>query len=267
MNDSQLHGVVLYLPVLTTLFSVFFSVSLFSRYRAKGGGLHLLWWGIGMVTYGVGTFTEAYTSIVGWSPVAFRVWYVAGAFLGGYPLAQGSIYLLHRRRFAHLSAWVMSLGIALAALFVFATPLDTSLAEAHRLSGRVIEWRWIRFISPVINLYAVYFLVGGAIRSAVRFRRVPRLRHRYLGNILIAVGALLPAFGGAATRAGVVEALYVTELAGLLLIYGGYRMNIGEPVSVRRRVPAALGMAEPQAVAQVARLEGQRSGPDADPRS
>ena len=50
--------------------------------RRLGGGLHLLWWGIGMATYGIGTFTEAYTSIFGWTPAVFRAWYIAGAFLG-----------------------------------------------------------------------------------------------------------------------------------------------------------------------------------------
>jgi len=46
---------------------------------------------------------------------------------------------------------------------------------------------------------------------------------------MIAVGALLPGIGGAATRAGYVEALYVTELLGLLLIYAGYRACILAP--------------------------------------
>ena len=115
-------------------------------------------------------------------------------------------------------------------MLVFLTPLDISLAEPHRLSGRVIEWTWIRAISPFFNLYAVLFLVGGAIVSAVRFRTSPKFRHRYVGNILIAVGAILPGIGGAMTRAGYVEVLYVTELVGLILIYAGYRLNVSKKV-------------------------------------
>jgi outer membrane receptor protein involved in Fe transport len=236
-----LHRIVLHLPILTTLCSVAFSIHLFSRYRRKGGGLHLLWWGIGMVTYGIGTFTEAWTTLFGWHPAVFRAWYVAGAFLGGYPLAQGSIYLLMTRRFAHLSAIVVSSAIAVAGVLVFLTPLDLSLAEPHRLSGEVIGWQELRLISPFINLYSVLFLVGGAIVSALRFRRAPALRHRYVGNIFIAVGAILPGIGGAMTRAGYVEALYLTELVGLTLIWVGYRLSIGagpEP-SVRRTATAA----------------------------
>ncbi len=245
MDPTPLHRAVLYLPAVTTVCAVVFCWQLFARYRAKGGGLHLLWWGIGMVTYGIGTLTEATTSILGWRPEVFRLWYVSGAFLGGYPLAQGSIYLLMNRKFADRSAWVVSSLIGVAAIFVFLTPLDLSMVETYRLSGRVIEWRWIRLISPFINLYSVFFLVGGAVLSAVRFRRTPQLRGRYVGNILIAVGALLPGIGGALTRAGLVEALYVTELAGLLLIYRGYRMNIATKAPVAaRRTPAAAGIAK-----------------------
>ncbi len=238
----SLHQLVLHLPVATTLVAAFFCFHLFTRYRAKGGGKHLLWWGIGMLTYGIGTFTEAYTTLFGWDPTVFRAWYVAGAFLGGYPLAQGSIYLLMSRRFANRSAWIVCSLIAVAGVLVFLTPLDLSLVETQRLSGRVIEWEWLRLISPFINLYAAAFLIGGAVVSAMRFRREPAHRARYVGNILIAVGALLPGIGGTMTRAGMVEALYVTELAGLLLIYAGYRKCIEAPA------PAVMRGAVPRAV-------------------
>ena len=76
-----------------------------------------------------------------------------------------------------------------------------------------------------------------SIVSALRFRRTPQLRNRYIGNILIAVGALLPGIGGAATRAGFVEVLYVTELIGLLLIYWGYRKNISGTEQTTGHVP------------------------------
>jgi len=190
-----------------------------------------------MATYGIGTFTEAFTTIVGWNPLVFRLWYIAGAFLGGYPLAQGSIYLLMKRKFADRSAVVMTTFIAVASLIVLVVPLDVSLSESHRLSGNVIQWQWVRLISPFINTYSLIFLVGGAFVSALRFRQTPELRNRYLGNILIAIGALLPGIGGSLTRAGYVEALYITELAGLLLIYWGYRKNIMGKIPAKTRLP------------------------------
>ena len=238
MNETTtlgpLHQLILFLPAITTVLSAVFCYQLFSRYRAKGGGLHLLWWGIGMATYGIGTFTEAYTSIFGWDPAIFRAWYIAGAFLGGYPLAQGSIYLLMSRKFAHRSAIIVSGLIGVASIFVLLTPLNVAAAESHRLSGEVIVWSQIRLFSPFINIYSLIFLAGGAAVSAYRFRSAGSLRHRYVGNVLIAIGAILPGIGGSMTRAGYVEVLYVTELVGLCLIYSGYRLNIRRPVAAAR---------------------------------
>ena len=105
-----------------------------------------------------------------------------------------------------------------------------------------MTWRWVRFISPFVNLYAVIFLIGGALRSAIRFARTREAHHRAVGNALIAVGAILPGIGGSFTRFGHVEVLYVTEFIGLLLIFAGYRFATRErtagssPSSIRSHV-------------------------------
>ena len=70
------------------------------------------------------------------------------------------------------------------------------------------------------------FLVGGAIVSAVRYRRTRETYPRFIGNVYIAIGAILPGIGGAFTRFGHTEVLYVTELIGLLCIFAGYRLNV-----------------------------------------
>ena len=87
-----------------------------------------------------------------------------------------------------------------------------------------MEWQWVRLFSPLLNTYALIFLVGGAGWSAWRYwRRSDRPKSLVQGNALIAVGALLPGIGGSFTRAGHVEVLYITELLGLSLIWLGYR--------------------------------------------
>jgi hypothetical protein len=77
-------------------------------------------------------------------------------------------------------------------------------------------------MTPFINLYAFIFLVGGAVFSAVKYSKNTRYKKRFTGNLLIAVGGLLPGIGGSFTKFGYVEVLYVTELIGLLFIYLGY---------------------------------------------
>jgi hypothetical protein len=227
---------VYYLPIATTLLAVIFCLELGRRYTLDHARLHYLWWSIGVAVYGLGTLTEALTTILGWHPPLFRAWYISGALLGGAPLAQGTVYLLLPRRVANALATVLLTYVVVAAACVILSPLDLTLVEPHRLSGRVLVWHWVRYLSPVVNLYAVIFLIGGAIVSAFRYQGDAETRHRFIGNLLIAVGAILPGIGGTATRMGHVEVLYVTELLGLLLIWRGYRLNV--------RSSAARGLAQ-----------------------
>ncbi len=218
-----------YLPIATTLVAVAFGVVLFRHWRRKPDALYLAWWTFGVAAYGVGTLTESLTTLFGWDPWVFRAWYVSGALLGGFPLAQGTVYLLMKKQTAHVLAAIVVTIILTAAVFVFLSPLDYGAVEGHRLSGRVLEWSWVRAFSPFVNIYAVIFLVGGAAWSAWKYRNAgSEHRQRVLGNVLIAVGAILPGIGGSATRAGYVEVLYVTELVGLLTIWLGYRQIAGD---------------------------------------
>jgi hypothetical protein len=214
-----------FIPIITTIVAIPFGIALLKRYRARGG-MHLLWWAIGVFTYGIGTFTEGFTTVFGWQEPVFRAWYISGALLGGAPLAQGTVYLLLSRKTANRLSVALVAFIVVASVGVLMTPIDLSLVEPHRLTGSVMEWQRVRLFSPFINTYAFIFLVGGAALSAWRFRKHAALKHRFIGNVFIAVGALLPGIGGMATRMGHTEVLYVMELVGLLLIWTGYRYNV-----------------------------------------
>jgi hypothetical protein len=217
--QSPLH----YIPIATTFVAIGFALTVFSRFRVRGG-LHLLWWGIGMVTYAAGTFTESWTTLFGWSDPIFRLWYITGALLGGAPLAQGTAYLLWPRKTANRLAVILVAVIVIASIAVLLAPIDTSRVELHRLSGRVFVTQWVRAFSPFINTYAAGVLVGGAIWSAYRYwkEQGPGAARRVAANSLIALGGILPGIGGSFTRFGHVEVLYVTELIGLSLIFAGY---------------------------------------------
>jgi hypothetical protein len=221
--------VIYWIPLATTVVAAVFSVIVLRRYRERGG-THLLWWGVGLILYGAGTLAESLTTMFGWNEWVFRSWYVTGALCGGAPLAQGTVYLLLKRRTAHVLSALLVTAIVTGAVFVFLSPIDHSAIDGHRLTGAVLGWQQVRMLSPFINTYAALFLIGGAILSAFRYRSRPDMRHKYVGNIFIAIGAILPGIGGTFTRFGHVEVLYVTEFVGLLLIYAGYRANIGAPL-------------------------------------
>lgn len=231
-----------YIPIATTILCAFFAPIVFARWRSRRPAPHLLWWALGIAMYGVGTFTESFTTLFGWNEIVFRSWYISGALLGGAPLAQGTVYLMFERKTANRMAAVLGAVIVVAATVVILAPIDPSLVETHRLTGSVMQWRGARLFSPFINTYAAIFLIGGALVSAWRFRKDPTARHRFIGNCFIAFGALLPGIGGMATRFGHTEVLYVMELFGIVLIWIGYTYNVRPQAQTTHGTGAALGV-------------------------
>ena len=214
------------IPFISAIISFIFAFVVFNRYRNKGGA-HLLLWGLGMTFYGIGGFCEAYFGAFGWNVLVYRLWYLFGAILVAAWLGQGTVYLLAKRRWANITMVILGVGSLYAAIRIFGAELDpslltTSVHTGSELSGHAIVTPGIRTLTPLFNLYGVVTLVGGAVYSAWIFYRKRVLLHRTIGNILIAVGALAPAFGGAFSRFGVPGALYIGELLGAILMFAGF---------------------------------------------
>ncbi len=227
-----------YIPIITFFFSIYFAFGLWKHYRRKPEAKYLMWWLIGIITYGVGTFTESYNVLIGWDIINYKAWYISGALLGGAPLAQGTVYLLMKKKTANRLTVALVLFIFIASIAVAFSPVKPEAQEVGRLTGSMLSWQWSRYFSPFINIYALIFLVGGAAYSAFKYWKMASERMantRFLGNVYIAIGALLPGIGGSFTRFGYEEVLFVTELMGILLIYAGYRiMQSDKIVSIHK---------------------------------
>jgi hypothetical protein len=184
---------------------------------------YLFWWMLGVLCYGLGTVTESWVGLFGWNEIIFKGWYILGALLGGFPLAQGSVFLMVNKKKANAMAAVVVSIILITSIFVILSPINYQDVQPSRLTGKVLTWRWVRLVTPFVNLYAFIFLVGGATYSAYKYSREKIYQKRFTGNLLIALGGLLPGIGGSFTKFGYTEVLYVMELLGIILIYMGYR--------------------------------------------
>jgi hypothetical protein len=213
-----------YIPIATTLFSIYFLVILYTHWQQKKEAMHIFWWMLGVLFYGAGTVTESINTLAGFSVANFKAWYILGALLGGAPLAQGTVYLLSKRKTANILSVILITIVLGAAVLVILSPVHPELIENNRMTGKILEWKFVRFITPFINLYAFTFLVGGAIYSAIKYAKDKQFRNRFLGNICIAIGGLLPGIGGSFTKFGFIEVLYVTEFIGILFIFIGYQV-------------------------------------------
>lgn len=224
-----------FLPLLSTVVTLAFTYFVLRRYLQRRG-LHLLIWSIGLAFYGLGTLSE-FASSLGWSPVFFRLWYISGALLTAAWLGQGTFFLLARRRtvpniFMAVLILVSLFGIGRT----FATPLNAGvfshlipLSEQYR---EIMDTAGsLRLMTILLNIYGTLLLIGGALYSAWLFRRKQVLPHRVVGNILVAVGALIPAAGGTFLAIGGADFLYLSELLGAVLMFLGFLRATAQPVT------------------------------------
>ncbi len=221
-----MQSVLTVLPFVSSALSFIFAFFVFRRYLLRRGP-HLLLWGIGIVFYGLGGLAEGLYGTLGWNPFGFRIWYLCGAILVAAWLGQGTVYLLARRRWANVLMIILGLASLYAGFRVFTAQLDPALmtSSVHtgsELSGSAIVSQGVRLLTPFFNLYGTVTLIGGALYSAWIFWRKRILLHRVIGNILIAVGAILPAMGGSLSRFGISGGLYMTEFVGVLLLFAGF---------------------------------------------
>ncbi len=217
-----------YIPILSTIVTFTFAVAVLARWRNKKGP-HLLLWGLGLVWYGLGTLSEVILAFT-FNPLVLKLWYLSGAMLTAAWLGQGTVYLLVRRRgIANMLMAFLGLASLAALLLLILTPVtpaaadyNTSLPASMQYQDILVRNGWIIFLTILLNIYGTLTLVGGAIYSAFLFWRKRVLVQRMLGNILIALGALMPAMGGSFVRAGLPDFLYLSEFLGVVIMYGGF---------------------------------------------
>ncbi len=210
-----------YLPFLSATVSLIFAIVVFTRWLREPRHNHLLLWTIGILMYSVGGFCEGWNGLIGWNPLVFRLWYLFGAILVAAWLGQGTVYLLAKPRTAHITLAILLVASLYGAIRVFGAQLDAA-QPGQELTGSLIVSGGVRILTPFFNIYGTLALVGGAAWSAWIFFRKRQLRNRAIGNVLIALGALMPAFGGTFSRFGVPNALYISEFLGAVIMFVGF---------------------------------------------
>ncbi len=208
------------LPLISAIVSLGFAAAVLDQFFARRKPYQLIW-AIGLFMYFMSTGSEFWTQMWGLNEVIYRLWYLFGAILVAAYLGMGTVYLLVRRRVAHTIMAVLVVVSLYAAFRVITASID--LGAISVLSGQAMP-QGVRLLTPFLNSFGTVALVGGAVYSAWFFWRRRLMPHRVVSNILIAVGALLPAMGGTSLRleAASLAVFYLLELLGIMVIFIGF---------------------------------------------
>ncbi len=216
------------LPFVSTAIMLGFTIYVLERFVVRRH-LYFLFWGIGLAMFGIGSFAEVYLSLA-WSKAIFICWYLFGAILNPTWLGMGTLYLLVRKRWAHIVSGILILGSIASAVLMLSIPIN---GDKFQL-GTPISMQYKNIIPPeafkliliptiLFGIIGLVLLVGGALYSAFLFWRKRVLPNRVIGNVLIAVGALSVASASELTGLGYGQYLYIGELLAAVLMFLGFR--------------------------------------------
>jgi hypothetical protein len=225
---------VIVLPIVAALVALAFGVHLLVR-SGRRRSWHEATWGVSMLMFATATVALILGVVDGWSSAEFRAYWLFGAVLTVPYLALGELYLLIRPRWVpHLLLAGLLVATAVAGAEVRTAAVSGALANEFPLGREVFgDGSTAHRLSQYYAYPGYFILVGGAIWSAFRIRGREELRTRFLGILLIAVGATVVFIGsGVGAGFGNFAVFSVGHAIGIAVMYWGFL------TATRPRAPA-----------------------------
>ena len=111
------------LPLVSSIISLIFAVPVFDQFLARRKPYQLIW-AIGLLMFFISIGSVFWMEAWGLNATAYRLWYLFGAVLVAAYLGMGTLYLLARRRAAHIIMVILLVASIYAAFRVFSVSID-----------------------------------------------------------------------------------------------------------------------------------------------
>lgn len=213
------------LAVGATLVAFAATLSTFDRWLLRRRP-HEAAWAIAFGLFTVASAALAAGAGTGWSPSAFRVFYLFGAIVNVPVLAVGTLVLHGSPRARRAAVISVALFSAFAAGVMLATPFTAPLPVDRLARGSEVLPGLPRVLAALASGLASVVVVAGAVKSAVRFRALAGGGRRAVANVLIATGVLLTGASGLANSLlGEMGAFALFLTLGVSVIFVGYLIS------------------------------------------
>lgn len=225
-------------PLVAAAVALVFAFALARRFTDRRRPYQLLW-ALALLMYAMASLTVALGAANGWSRFGFEVYWLFGAVLNVPFLAAGELQLLLRNRTMEPVLYVVLVFLTAYAIAVLRGAAYDPAELARQLpSGKNVfgSGTPAHRLPQLISIPSYLILVAGALWSAWTMRGRQELRDRFVGTLLIAIGAtIIAGFGSAFAALGKLPFFSVSLLAGIAIMFWGF-LRASRPAG---RVPAA----------------------------
>jgi hypothetical protein len=212
---------------------------LFRQFLARHGQAQLLW-AIAMAMFAVASLALTIGVLSGWSRTLFEVYWAFGAVLNVPFLAGGELVLLFRRRWVLWAVWlVLIFAVAFTFSVLQQASVDAGVLAQQLPSGKHVfgDGTAAHRLPQYFSYPAYFILLAGALWSAWKMRGRPELKDRFVGTLLIAVGATIVAGGATFAALGKLTGFVVTLVVGIVVMFWGF-LRASRPVVIPDAVAA-----------------------------
>ena len=248
------------LPLVTACVSGVFTLFVADQFVRRRRPYQAVWT-FGLLLYAIAAFAQFLGSTYGWRDdlLFVRLWYVCGAIGTAAFLGMGSLFLVaaNRPRFARAALIILCVAFAVAAVLVFTAPISAAglpASAADEINTKQVFPDYVRYLTPIFNIFGAGFLGIGALHSAYVFWRKGIKPFRVVSNCVIAAGAFASSSAGIIVRTGLLTgsgAFSAATLIGVSLIFIGFLISI--EVFAEFRIPFTGLILKQRAAPELAR--------------
>lgn len=204
------------MPLVAGAIALAISIVLARMYARKHRIYHLLWT-IGMLLWAVSDFTQLYAIVAVWTVPIYLAYFFGSIMLAGF-LGAGTLCLVFpKSRISVGYVWFNVIAAVALAITIIATPLNASALQAAVTGANPITSTIANTIAALVNIPALFTFASGALYSFVKTRKVYAL--------LIFIGAVIPALGGALATIAIPQLLPFTDFFGILFLGAGFYLS------------------------------------------
>jgi hypothetical protein len=212
-------------PAAAALVAFAFAVALGRRFVERRRA-HLGLWCVALALYGAASAAVAAGVASGWTRPLFEAYWILGAVLNVPLLAAGEVKLLGRGPILDAAVWiVLAFVTAYTVAVTRGAAVDPVALTGSLPSGKEVfgDGSEAHRLPQLISIPSYLVLVVGATWSAFRIRGRSELRDRFVGTLLIVLGASITAVAGSAFAAvGNATAFSLALLAGVAVMFAGF---------------------------------------------
>lgn len=221
-------------PLVAAVVAAVFAGLVAKQYVSRRRPFQLAW-AISLAMYAAASLAVVFGVAGGWTTGEFQVYWALGAVLNVPFLAGGELMLLVRNRTVQAAIWIVLVFVTAYTVSVLRGATFDAAALAQDLpSGKHVfgDGSAAHRLPQLISIPSYLALLGGTLWSAWRMRGRPELRDRFVGTLLIALGAtVIAGFGSAFAALGFLAAFSVALATGIGVMFLGF-LRAGRPATV-----------------------------------